>query len=74
MDTVTYPQAGVIDALNEHFVLYKIDMTKRHPDFKEACAGGRVLWGPTFIVSDPRGSEVRRWVGWFPPASFLIEL
>ena len=26
------------------------------------------------IVADARGSEVRRWVGWLPPAGFVAEL
>jgi len=74
MDAVTYPHETVIDAIEDGFVAYKINMLERHPDFREACAGGRVLWGPTLIVADPRGSEVRRWVGWLPPASFVAEL
>ena len=49
-------------------------MVDRHPDFKEACAGARVMWGPTIVIADSRGSEVRRWVGWLPPQSFVAEL
>ena len=74
MDAVTYPHAAVAEALGQGFSLYKINMLERHPDFKEACAGGRVLWGPTFIVADARGREVRRWVGWLPPQGFVAEL
>ena len=74
MDAVTYPHETVVAAIEEGFAPFKINMTERHPDFKEACAGGRVLWGPTFIVADSRGNEVRRWVGWLPPASFVAEL
>ena len=74
MDAVTYPNQGVVAAIEGGFAPYKINMLERHPDFKDACAGGRVLWGPTFIVSDPRGSEVRRWVGWLPAESFVAEL
>jgi hypothetical protein len=74
MDAVTYPDASVVSAIDQGFVPYKINMLERHPDFKEACAGGRVLWGPTFVIADARGSEVRRWVGWLPPRSFVAEL
>jgi TolA-binding protein len=74
MDAVTYPHPDVAPAIDEGFVPYKINMMERHPDFKEACAGGRVLWGPTFIVADSRGSEIRRWVGWLPPEAFVAEL
>ena len=74
MDAVTYPHPSVAATLEAGFAPYRIDVLARHPDFKEACAGGRVLWSPTFVVADPRGSEVRRWVGWLPPASFVAEL
>ena len=74
MDAVTYPHDAVIDAIEQGFAPYKISMLERHPDFKEACAGGRVMWGPTFVIADARGSEVRRWVGWLPPESFVAEL
>ena len=74
MDAVTYPNDSVVAAIEQGFVPYKINMIERHPDFKEACAGGRVMWGPTIVVADSRGSEVRRWVGWLPPRSFVAEL
>lgn len=74
MDAVTYPEPIVVEAVERGFVPYRINMMERHPDFKEACAGGRVLWGPTLIVADARGSEIRRWVGWLPPRSFVAEL
>jgi len=74
MDAVTYPDQTVVAAIEQGFSAFKINMLERHPDFKEACAGGRVLWGPTLVVADARGSEVRRWVGWLPPRSFVAEL
>ena len=74
MDAVTYPDDRVASALDRAFVPFKINLLERHPDLKPACAGGRVMWGPTFIVADARGSEIRRWVGWLPPESFVAEL
>ena len=74
MDAVTYPHETVVAEIGEHFAPFRINMMERHPDFREACAGGRVLWGPTFVIADSRGSEVRRWVGWLPPRSFVAEL
>ena len=74
MDAVTYPHNTVAVAIEQAFVPFKVNMLERHPDFKEATSGGRVMWGPTFIVHDPRGREVRRWVGWLPPTSFVAEL
>jgi hypothetical protein len=74
MDAVTYPDDAVVTAIGQGFAPFKINLMERHPDFKEACAGGRVMWGPTLIVADARGREVRRWVGWLPPQSFVAEL
>ena len=74
MDAVTYPDENVAAAIARDFAPYKISMLERHPDFKEACAGGRVMWGPTFVIADSRGREVRRWVGWLPPNAFVAEL
>ena len=74
MDAVTYPEPSVQQTIAEHFVPFKINMLERDPELKEACAGRRVMWGPTFIVADNRGSEIRRWVGWFPAEGFIAEL
>lgn len=74
MDAVTYPDEAVVATIEKSFSPFKINMLERHPDFKEACAGGRVMWGPTFVISDGRGLEVRRWVGWLPPGGFVAEL
>ncbi len=74
MDTVTYPHDAVVSAIEQEFVPFKINMLERDPDFKEACAGGRVRWGPTFVIAAARGSEIRRWVGWLSPASYVAEL
>ena len=74
MDTVTYPHESVAREIADGFVAFKLDMLARHPDFKAACAGGRVSWGPALIVADSRGGEIRRWIGWLPPADFVAEL
>jgi hypothetical protein len=74
MDAVTYPHDSVIAAIAEGFAPFKVNVLERHPDFKEACAGARVFWAPTFVIADSRGREVRRWVGWLPPRSFVAEL
>lgn len=73
MDTVTYPDAAVAAYLSEHYVGLKINIMDRHPDFKEASGASRVIWAPTLIFADRRG-ELRRYVGWLPPQSFLAEL
>ena len=73
MDTVTYPDPSVGRAL-EHFSLLKIDLLAKHPDAREASLGQRVIWAPTMVLADARHRELRRWVGWLPPASFCAEL
>jgi len=74
MDAVTYPHPSAQQAIADGFVPFKINMLERDPELKEACAGRRVMWGPTFIIADARGNEIRRWVGWFPAESFVAEL
>lgn len=74
MDAVTYPDAAVIDALESGFSCFKLNMLDRHPDFKEASGASKVMWAPTLIFADAKGRELRRYVGWLPPASFLAEL
>ncbi|MGE3164912.1 MAG: hypothetical protein AB7O52_08395 [Planctomycetota bacterium] len=74
MDAVTYPHAQVIEELKSDFVCFKLNMLDRHPDFKEASGTGKVTWAPTFIFADAKRRELRRYVGWLPPASFRAEL
>lgn len=74
MDTVTYPHPEVAAELDGHFACFKANLTERHPDFAEASGGGPVPWAPTFVLTDARGRQVRRSVGWLPPSDFLAEL
>ncbi len=74
MDTVTYPDSAVEEAMNGGFAALQIDLRARHPDFKEASLGQKVIWAPTFVFSDARHRELRRFCGWLPPESFLTEL
>lgn len=74
MDAVTYPDPQVTALLSERFSCVKINMLDRHPDFKEASAPGKVMWAPTLVFRDSRDREIRRFVGWLPPESFLSEL
>ncbi len=69
MDTVTYPDADVRDFIHTHFVPLKLDLSNA-----EQAAKARELvplWTPTFIVTDGRGREVHREVGYLPPWDFL---
>ena len=74
MDAVTYPDPEVDAALQADFVGFKLCLTERHKDFKEAACGAAVPWAPTFLFTDGKGREVRRSVGWLAPQDFLAEL
>ncbi len=74
MDTVTYPHPDVVGFVNPHFSAIKINLLERHPDFRVASGGARIPWAPTLIFTDPQGRELRRYVGWLPPQSFVAEL
>lgn len=74
MDAVTYPADAVAAELGGFFDCLKINLLERHPDFKEITSVAKVTWSPTFILSDDRGREVRRWTGWMEPRSFVAEL
>lgn len=74
MDAVTYPDDTVAAEMDRFFECLKINLLDRHPDFKEVTSSAKVTWSPTFILSDDRGRDVRRWTGWLEPRSFIAEL
>ena len=74
MDAVTYPDADVVNELEQNVHALKVNLFDRHPDFKEIASVAKVTWSPTFILGDERGREVRRWTGWMEPRSFIAEL
>lgn len=74
MGAVTYPDETVAAALADGFEGIKLNLTERHPDFRELTANARVLWAPTFVYQDAKGRELRRRTGWLAPADFAAEL
>ena len=74
MDTVVYPDERVDRYLSESLVGFKLCLTERHPDFKEAALGQPVPWAPTFLFTDGKGRAVRRSVGWLSTDGFLDEI
>ena len=71
---MTYPAADVASFVSDHFEGLKIDMLSKHPDFRDAALGQKVLWAPALIFSNAKGRELRRTIGWLPPPDFLAEL
>ncbi len=74
MGAVTYPDQSVTDMLNENFNCLTINLLAKHPDLKEASAPGRIIFAPTFVFTDSKKRELRRYLGWLPPESFKAEL
>lgn len=74
MGTVTYPDQRVQEVLSEHFSCFKLNLLDKHPDYREAAGSGKVIFAPTFLFTDAKGREIRRYLGWLPPESFLGEL
>jgi hypothetical protein len=73
MDAVTYPAPEVESALAA-FAPLKLDTSAWQPDYADLLQRVPLTWTPTFIVTDHGGREVRRWVGFEPPGTFVAEL
>jgi len=74
MGAVTYPNQQVQQLIHDHFVAVKFNVAEPTPDFTEILRASRPLWGPTFVFLDASKAELRRSVGYVPPADFLTEL
>lgn len=74
MGAVTYPNLQVQQLIRDHFVAVKFNVAEPTPDFTEILRAARPLWGPTFVFLDASKAELRRSVGYVPPADFLDEL
>ncbi|MGH2402993.1 MAG: hypothetical protein ACRDGN_00880 [bacterium] len=73
MGTVTYPSPAVQDFLDEHFVCAKVNEKDPTTSGRTFLTRYRLLWTPGFVFLDPRGAELRRQVGFLPPAEFVAE-
>ena len=74
MGAVTYPSHTVADILNEHFVAVRINTDERSAGVGQLLRTYRLLWEPGFVFFDHRQTELRRTVGFCPPADFIGEL
>ena len=74
MDAVTYPVPAVRKLLADRFVCYSVNEGKPLPADKDLMRKFRVLWSPAIVILEPRGAEIRRWVGYRRPDEFEAEL
>lgn len=74
MDTVTYPDAAVIATVKDYFAPVRLNTADPGPAEKDLLRRSRFVWTPTLIFLDHHEIEVRRSVGFLPPADFLAEL
>lgn len=74
LGAVTYPNEEVASFLDARVVAVKLDLTNREAEVLEVLRAYRLLWAPGFVLLDPRGQEVRRWLGFQAPREFLAEL
>ncbi len=74
MDAVTYPTPEVVELLDERFVCYSVNERKPSREDKRLIRDFRLLWSPGLVFFEPRGAELRRFVGFRPPKAFVAEL
>ncbi len=74
MDTVTYSTPDVIETLNQDYVCFTVDTARPGTDGRALLRRHRLLWEPGLVFFDPRGSELRRFIGYRSPDDFLAEL
>jgi hypothetical protein len=71
LDAVTYPDARVVEAVNARFVPLKLNL---FDDPREVVRPLNVLWTPTILFADRRGTVHYRNVNFLPPDLFLTLL
>lgn len=68
---MTYPDPRVEQALNERFILLKLDLFQSPRDVMRPL---NVIWTPTLLFADRRGTVHYRSVNFLPPEEFLTIL
>jgi hypothetical protein len=67
MDAVTYPEADIIQAMNQMFVPTALDAT----ECAQLADKYEILATPTFILTDSSLTLYHKEYGYFPPFEFL---
>lgn len=68
LDTVTYVDEGVIAAVNARFVPLKLNLFE---DPRDVLRPLNVIWTPTILFADRRGTVHYRNINFLPPELFL---
>lgn len=74
MDTVTYPDATVQQALGDDVIPLEFNIAEPDDQTKNLMRRFRQLWTPTLIFLDHHEIELRRQVGFVPPADFVADV
>ncbi len=69
MDAVSYPNADVIDFINNSLIALRIK-----PDVQPIASDFNVNWTPTIVTLDKEGKEHHRTLGFLPPDEFISSL
>lgn len=64
---MTYPNPDVITAVTDRFVPVKLDLFKDRPIVRQL----NVIWTPTILIADRRGTVHYQSVNFLPAADFL---
>jgi thioredoxin-related protein len=70
MDTVTYPDAGTVDLINDNLIAIRVHVAS------ESALANRftIRYTPTIVTLDEDGVEQQRTVGFLPPSEFIPAL
>jgi thiol-disulfide isomerase/thioredoxin len=74
MEEVTYRNGAATGLIAREFVGVKYDTKAPEEHLRSLTGTTALLWTPTLVVLDPRGTEVRRLVGYVPPEELTAEL
>lgn len=72
MDTVSYPQTAVSDAVDAFCVPLKLNIAE--PSAEPTVQRYRHVWTPDLRILEPSGDELYRWNGYLPPFEFAAQL
>ena len=69
MDTVTYPETGVVDFIQKNLIPLRIQF-----DTQPIATNFNVTWTPTLVTLDPGGKEHYRTTGFLAPEELIPSL